>query len=191
MWYLSGMSHTHDFRGVSPKVCYCGVTSDEECREGHRRTDENTSVLSGGKRRCKVCQRVKSKDRRDGQTDEQRAYRLEKGRTYQRAWLRRVRNSVLDHYGRKCACCGEDTVEFLAIDHVGGGGNAHRRKINGNDKTGSNAFYRWLIKNDFPSGFQTLCHNCNFAKSAYGWCPHNTQEMLPIIKLLASVPRED
>jgi len=38
---------------------------------------------------------------------------------------------------------------------------------------GSTKFYRWLVENDFPEGFQILCHNCNFAKSHNpGGCPH-------------------
>ena len=35
--------------------------------------------------------------------------------------------------------------------------------------------YNWLIKNNFPSGFQTLCMNCQFIKreenrECYRWC---------------------
>ena len=30
----------------------------------------------------------------------------------------------------------------------------------------------WMIKNNFPKGFQVLCHNCNLAKGFYGKCPH-------------------
>lgn len=77
----------------------------------------------------------------------------------------RIRELVFDAYGRKCACCGEKEQAFLCIDHVNGGGNAHRREI------GRGGLYPWLVKNKFPKGFQTLCHNCNFAK-AHGGCPH-------------------
>lgn len=77
----------------------------------------------------------------------------------------RDRQIVIEHYGGKCACCGEIIYEFLAIDHVNGGGRLHRRQI------GHGRLARWLIKNNFPDGFQILCHNCNFAKSN-GGCPH-------------------
>jgi len=32
----------------------------------------------------------------------------------------------------------------------------------------------WIIENDFPKGFQILCHSCNFAKgsSKDNKCPH-------------------
>ena len=30
----------------------------------------------------------------------------------------------------------------------------------------------WIKKNNFPKGFQILCHNCNQTKGYYGKCPH-------------------
>ena len=32
----------------------------------------------------------------------------------------------------------------------------------------------WIVKNNFPKGFQILCHNCNLAKgySKNNKCPH-------------------
>ena len=76
------------------------------------------------------------------------------------------RQQVIAHYGDHCACCGEREFGFLCIDHVDGGGNEHRKSINHAN------MYAWLINNNFPSGFQTLCHNCNMAKGLYGTCPH-------------------
>jgi hypothetical protein len=62
---------------------------------------------------------------------------------------------------------------FLTIDHVDGGGRAHRRKLAGNSKStvGSNVVYRWLQLNNYPAGFRVLCRNCNYAE-AHGGCPH-------------------
>ena len=79
------------------------------------------------------------------------------------------REAVLEHYGGRCACCGEDEQCFLAIDHTDGEGNTHRKEIN---KYGS-TFFKWLIDKDFPEGFQVLCHNCNMGKHLNGGkCPH-------------------
>lgn len=79
------------------------------------------------------------------------------------------RKLVLEHYSGgevKCRCCGENTYEFLAIDHINGGGTQHRKSL-------ANApVVRFLIKNNFPEGYQVLCHNCNHAKHFYGQCPH-------------------
>lgn len=68
-----------------------------------------------------------------------------------------------------CACCGEKHLEFLAIDHINGGGNKHRRD---NKLSSGDHFFRWLQQNNYPEGFQVLCHNCNQAKGYYGKCPH-------------------
>lgn len=83
-----------------------------------------------------------------------------------------LRLEALTHYSGgipRCACCGESTLEFLCIDHINGGGNKHRKEL-GNAK--SKNFARWLKHNNYPAGFQTLCHNCNMAKGFYGACPH-------------------
>ncbi len=87
---------------------------------------------------------------------------------YKREYHAQLRIEVLDAYGSRCACCGETEPKFLAIDHIDGGGNAHRREIG----VGSN-IYSWLRQNGYPEGFQVLCHNCNNAKGFYGECPHS------------------
>lgn len=83
----------------------------------------------------------------------------------------KLKISVLTHYGDGvplCTCCGEAELHFLNIDHINGGGAEHRRQI------GRTKLYRWLVNNDFPTGFQVLCANCNFGKSICGECPHVT-----------------
>lgn len=77
---------------------------------------------------------------------------------------------VFNHYGAKCACCGESEPLFLAIDHVENDGHLHRKK---NGKSTHNNIYGWLVRNGFPLGFQTLCMNCNHGKHRNGGvCPH-------------------
>lgn len=91
-------------------------------------------------------------------------------RQQQYKWNKKM--AVLRHYGGdppKCACCNESHVEFLAIDHVDGGGNEHRRRIGSN---GGASFYAWLIRRGLPDGFRVLCHNCNMAWGLLGYCPH-------------------
>lgn len=86
-------------------------------------------------------------------------------------YIRKNRMLCLQHYGGhkpRCKCCGEYRYEFLALDHIDNNGNKHRKTL-GNVGT---QFYRWLIKNKFPTNLQVLCHNCNVAKGLYGKCPH-------------------
>jgi hypothetical protein len=84
----------------------------------------------------------------------------------------KLRAEVLAAYGGKCTCCGESHPNFLAIDHVNGGGNRHRKEIGG----GGHVMWRWLRKSGYPEGFQILCHNCNQAKGFYGACPHQGED---------------
>lgn len=79
------------------------------------------------------------------------------------------RLTILNMYGGRCACCGITEPKFLAIDHINGGGNKHRKTLG---SKGGASFYSWLKRNNYPTGFQVLCHNCNMAKGFYGQCPH-------------------
>ena len=85
---------------------------------------------------------------------------------------RKLRNSALDAYGAWCHCCGEVHREFLAIDHINGGGCEHRRQLGNLNST---QFYRWLRNEGYPAGFRVLCHNCNMSLGAYGYCPHEEE----------------
>ncbi len=71
---------------------------------------------------------------------------------------------VLTHYGNGvCACvkCGFDDIRALSIDHIDGGGLEHRRSLG---ITSGGNFYLWLKRNVFPTGYQTLCMNCQYIK---------------------------
>jgi hypothetical protein len=80
-------------------------------------------------------------------------------------WNRRLK--IIDAYGGKCVCCGEDHPEFLVFDHVNGGGTAERR-IDGN---GTDIVGR-IERLGYPDWIQLLCSNCNMAKERPQGCPH-------------------
>jgi len=107
----------------------------------------------------------------------------EKHRAWTRDWANRTRlerkQKVFSHYTNgslKCACCGVKGLEFLTLDHIISRkamesdlqlmSMGYSAKLHGKD------LYYWLEKNNFPSGFQILCWNCNFAKGSLGKCPH-------------------
>jgi hypothetical protein len=107
----------------------------------------------------------------------------EKHRAGSRKWANKTRlerkQKVFSHYSNgslKCACCGVKGLEFLTVDHI------ISRKTMESDlqlmnmgysaKLHGKELYYWLENNDFPSGFQILCWNCNFAKGSLGKCPH-------------------
>ena len=94
-----------------------------------------------------------------------------KDKNKQKRFDKKIR--VYNHYSNydiKCNCCGEKEIQFLSIDHINNDGAKHKKTMEGSIIT-------WLIKNNFPSGFQILCFNCNFAKGHVEdhICPHQKQ----------------
>ena len=90
-----------------------------------------------------------------------------------------VKRTVFEYYSKcviRCACCGETDERFLTIDHI------HGKKKHGHNKNSTGmTLWRWLIRNNFPSGFQILCMNCNWAKGQYGECPHKETEKTKLL----------
>jgi len=145
-----------------------------------------------GKRRCQHCidaARKKSAEKREawreqgvcvhcGKKRQAGFVRCQKCLDTHRRHIVNVKTAIFDAYGGAwCACCGEDTREFLTVDHIDGGGLRHRRELartrDGREgQIAGTSFYLWLKRNNFPPGYQVLCWNCNFAKGAFGICPH-------------------
>lgn len=89
----------------------------------------------------------------------------------QKEYRFKVKQLVYSKYCGKdiqCQCCGEKHIEFLSIDHINGGGTKLR------NEHGRGYLYYWLVRNNFPTGYRVLCHNCNQAYGTYGKCPHET-----------------
>jgi hypothetical protein len=84
------------------------------------------------------------------------------------AAYRRIRERALTILGGHCACCGESQREFLTIDHIYGGGVKHRKRVSAKklltqihaEPEQARQLYR------------ILCWNCNGARGANGYCPH-------------------
>ena len=138
------------------------------CRCGGERTP--------GRRSCLECQaKVKNRnDRRKKCPD-----KVEQDREAGRRGYIRLRKVVLEHYGTACGCCGEDRIEFLTIDHIVPVGSTPKLP----ERCGS-GLLRWLKKQGFPSGFRTLCYNCNCSLGHHGYCPHQQEskfDSIPVI----------
>jgi hypothetical protein len=83
-------------------------------------------------------------------------------------YRKELKAKVIAGYGGICTCCGEGNPAFLSVDHVNGGGRAHRASLGGGV-----ALYLDIIKREFPDDMTLLCYNCNLGR-AYndGVCPH-------------------
>ena len=146
---------------------------------------------SGIRSKCKKCTNIVCKDYREKkkvtETKEQRSARLayalayygehsEKLTEHGRQYRASLKLSTFRQYSKEipeCACCGENNIEFLSMDHVDGNGAEHRR--NTGCGTGD-VMYRWLRRHGYPAGFQVLCFNCNQAKGRLGQCPHQSKK---------------
>jgi len=135
--------------------------------------------LDGRAARCRTCKSEHDKLAANAgyETERKRRYRASnrevvRGREneYFRGWADRLKAEVFGHYGRSCACCG--ATERMTIDHVHGDGAEHRAELFGAISKSSQRIrmYRWLIKNGFPEGFQTLCLPCNTSKGKRERC---------------------
>jgi len=179
-------------RQSSPK--YKAYQKDYELRpkvkaiRKERRATEEYKVV---RRKRRATPENKAKARKYERTPKHKAWRKERRATeeYQfksRSWRLKTRLKVLQYYSKQlsksnipcCRCCGESNSAFLAIDHIAG-----RKKMDSEPelvKLGysssliSGTLQRWIIVNNFPKGFQILCHNCNIAKghSKDNKCPH-------------------
>jgi hypothetical protein len=75
-------------------------------------------------------------------------------------------------------------MDFLALDHIAGRRQMDSEpeliKLGYSSKLESHALVNWIIRNNFPEGFQILCHNCNTAKGMKkndNICPHETARL--------------
>jgi len=86
-------------------------------------------------------------------------------------YRRLARLDCIEHYSNgtnACACCGENHLEFMSIDHINGNGRKHREHIN-------EYLPLYLKRNGYPKGYRILCHNCNLSIGFYGYCPHEVE----------------
>ena len=153
----SGREHMRRWRAsLGPKES-AEFRAKRRARELQRQRELRASAPASVTERRREVAKMRYQRERDGIIAAQKVYRQAQ------------KDAVLDHYGRFCACCGEDEPVFLSLDHINGDGAAHRRETR---KRSGASMYSLLIREGFPAGFQVLCFNCNFAKRTGEACPH-------------------
>ena len=101
-----------------------------------------------------------------------------------------IRIIVLTAYAKGstpyCECCNACHTDVLALDHINGGGNKHRKALRAKGET-SNLYahlYRHFKKTGkWLSGYQLLCTTCNWIKFVRGSCT-------PVYHKKLSVPQQ-
>lgn len=152
------------------KKCCSKCKSEKPFEEFWR----DTRKLDGRKAACIECAKRIQKNTYylDPQVRIQRAMKWKKENwdydlTYMKERAAKMRMQVINAYGGACVCCGESELPFLTVEHVNGGGRAHRKEVGG-----SSSLYRNIIQQGFPDKFTILCMNCNFASRGGRTCPH-------------------
>jgi len=84
-------------------------------------------------------------------------------REKQKTYRRQLKQIVLDRYGNACVQCGFEDIRALQIDHIHNNGAEERKSLGGQQVSGWR-FYQYLVKENLPDGYQTLCANCNMIK---------------------------
>lgn len=85
-----------------------------------------------------------------------------------RRYSKKIKLIIFSHYSIKDIKCAIHHIHFpkekeitdlrcLSINHINGNGHLHRKKV-GN----GTHFYLWLIKHNFPDGYNIICMNCQF-----------------------------
>ena len=125
---------------------------------------------------CQFCGVIFQSTRSDAKRcDSCRQKYLQEYRRREETKLRRkqsnrlIRERLFEGYGGKCVCCGESRFEFLALDHVNGGGRKERQTMS------TQQIALRAIREGFPPAYRVLCHNCNQAIGWYGTCPHELE----------------
>ena len=133
---------------------------------------KDSSTRSGVRSWCRECCATAQRERKAWATDSHHKWRREyykqhssEHAAYLRRWRVELKETVLNYYGGgKCACvqCGESRMACLSLDHIDGGGKREFKAINYG--SGGANFYSYLRRIGYPSGYQTLCMNCQWVK---------------------------
>lgn len=69
--------------------------------------------------------------------------------------------AIMSHYSGldkpECKYCGYSDLRALCLDHIHNDG--YKNRMSGTK------FYLWIKENEYPTGFQVLCANCNLIKA--------------------------
>lgn len=186
------VNYTHERRKTAGLCISCGLTPPSPgtnyCEPCRTSKGDDTKAKREKARSKGICVNCLSRKANKGKT------LCELCRVKKNAKTKQIeqnkKRTVLEHYGGQCMCCGKRDFRILTIDHIDGKGAEHRRKISPSKTTnggGGKVTYRWLIKNNFPPGFQTLCYDCQALKGTGLECPHQA-EMKFSGMMLARIP---
>jgi len=157
----------HYYRKLKARFALDPNLLEEYRRRGRERMHRYYSTYSREKKR-EIVEQVKR----------WRIKNIEHARQRERRRRLEIKLEAFSAYGGCCACCGVDDHEFLAIDHINGGGNKQRKADSSNGGIG---LYYKLKATGYPQGYRVLCHNCNVAIGLWKRCPHEIKRQATLL----------
>lgn len=126
--------------------------------------DKHNSTKDKRQTWCRTCKNARRRERRrakEGCYKDEYKNNRDKHLAICRRRNERYKQTIISHYSpdMKCCKCGFNDMRALSIDHINSDGAKHRKEIGS-----GNSLYCWLLRNNFPEGFQVLCMNCQFIK---------------------------
>jgi hypothetical protein len=89
---------------------------------------------------------------------------------------KKLLEEIFDHYGHKCSIIKCGSLNNLRVDHIGG--CKKDKYLKGHN------LWRWLKKNNFPSGYRILCTRCNTLDGYLRSSPFNINGIDELIRLV-------
>ena len=152
--HIHGRKTAKEKRGV--------MKSDELYRKLRREWPNGYQVL------CYNCNMIKEKSRsKEKEKVKPHTVKYRKSTKKSRYDLKLEVFSTLSNGKPKCTCCGYKKIDGLSVDHIHG-----RKNTKHLEGLSSDALYRYVKKEGYPSEYQVLCLNCNAAKGHHKICPH-------------------
>lgn len=170
----------------------------EDARARNRERDKNDPEFRLKKKKWRDDYRKREKEKFGCRRDYDKSREHPEIRIRAKNCRDRARVKALEMYGKVCQCCGENRIEFLAIDHINRDGKKNRKQVATSAKGffSPTKFFLWAVSEGIPrEGFRVLCHNCNFATRYGEEYPHKKQEINTVdsflVKILGDFNREE
>lgn len=163
---------------TTKKCCKCKKTKDisEFCKD--------KVTLDGFSYECNGCHREYYENHKKEYSERhKKRYKInsEKSKRYTKEYNLKLKQEVINYYGGKCTCCNETRLDFLALDHINGGGTKQKKQLRSEHKAQN--MYAWAKNNNYPKIFQIMCHNCNMSKHINkGKCIHQIERETQIAR---------
>ena len=149
-------------------------------RYGHIEKDIGHKLTSTQRIRMDWAVRMTSLENRVKHRTKNRLYKLanpERDTLYHKKRNAEIKYQLLQAYSKNgepsCSCCKLTNTDFLTLDHTDNNGAEHRKTLK-KERQSTNIYAEILREYKktglYPTGYKTMCMNCNWVKHLRGVC---------------------